>query len=159
MDLGQVGELTEGGLVAKRDVDHAMVSKSAHSRQRSGLLATTHGPARDEQASILAPKATSSPDSAGLVPESLPLGREVTVTSGDTEEDGIVLEEVLGLGNGVRGLGRGVHLAQDFIRKSLGNLVDSRRSTGSFNALLLGLGQLLDVAVHGVLDHCQRKCD
>lgn len=121
VDLAEVGQLGEGGLVAQRDVEETVVSKGAHGSKGSGLLATTGGTGRDEETSILAPVATGSPDTSGLVPEGLPLGGEVTVASGDTEEDGIVLQEGIGLRNGVARLGRGVHLGQDLIRESLSN--------------------------------------
>ena len=152
MNLTEVGKLTEGSLVSQRDIEEAMVSEGAHGSESSRLLATTLGASRDEKTGILSPEATSGPDATGLVPESLPLGREVTVASGDPEENGIVLEELSGFGDRVGGLGRSMHLLQDLIREGLGNLVHIGLATGSFNALLLGLGQLLDVAVHGVLE-------
>ena len=98
-----------------------MVSEGAHGGKTSGLLATALGTSRDEETSVLAPVATGGPDTAGLVPESLPLGREVTVTGGDTEQDGIVGKEVGRLGNGVAGLGRSVHLGQDLFAEGLGD--------------------------------------
>lgn len=119
VDLGQVGELSEGGLVAERDVDEAVVSKRAHGGESSGLLTTTLGTGGDEETGVLSPETTGGPDAASLVPEGLPLGREVTVTGGDTEENGIVLEEGLGLNDGVAGLARGVHQGEDILRKSL----------------------------------------
>ena len=51
----------------------------------------------------------------------LPLSREVTETSGDTEEDGVELREVIGFKDGIAGLGRRIHLGQDFLRESLGD--------------------------------------
>lgn len=121
MDLAQVGQLSESVLVSQRDVDHAVVGKGAHGRDGSGLLTTAHGGSRDEHAGILAPEATGGPDAAGLIPEGFPLSREVTEASGDTEENGIVLEELTGLSNGVGGLGRSVHLLQDLLGESLRN--------------------------------------
>lgn len=123
VDLTQVGQLTEGGLVAQGNVDQAMVSKSAHGSESSGLLATTLGTGRDKQTGVLAPVATSGPDTTGLVPESLPLGGEVTVAGGDTEEESIVFGEVFRVsqhGDG-GGLGRGVHLGQDLVGEGLGD--------------------------------------
>jgi len=151
VNLVQVGEEREGGLVAQRNVDEAVVDKGAHGGQSSGLLTATRGSGGDEETSVLAVVATGGPDGAAGVPEGLPLSREVTVASGDTEEDGIVLQKVAGLSNGVGGLGRGVHLGQDFLGKSLGDLEDVGLAASGLNALLLSLGQLLDVAVHRVL--------
>lgn len=121
VDLTQVGQLTEGGLVAKGNVDQAMVSKSAHGSESRGLLATTLSTGRDEQTSVLAPVAATGPDTTGLVPESLPLGGEVTVAGRDTEEESIVFGEVDWVtqnGDG-GGLGRGVHLGQDIVGEGL----------------------------------------
>lgn len=171
MDLLKVGKEGEGGLVTQRDVDEAVVSESAHGGNDGGLLTTTHGTGGNEDTGVLAPVATGGPDGAGLVPEGLPLSREVTVTGGDTEENGIVLQEIGGLNNGVAGLGGGVHLGQNLLRESLADprwnlsvsklrnilnewifvLVDGSLATSGLDTLLLSLGQLLDVAVHRVL--------
>lgn len=121
VNLLEIGHEGEGVLVAQRDVDETVVGEGAHGGQSSALLATTGGTSGDEETSVLAPVATGSPDGAGLVPECLPLSGEVTVASGDTEEDGIVLQEVGRLSDGVAGLGRGVHLGQSLVREGLGN--------------------------------------
>ena len=123
MDLLEVGEHGEGGLVAQRNVDKAVVNEGAHAGHDGGLLATTGGTGGDEGTSVLSSVATAGPDAAGLVPEGLPLGGEVTITGGDTEEDSIELEQVRGLSNGVAGLGRGVHLGENLLGESLGNSV------------------------------------
>lgn len=73
-------------------------------------LTTTEGTGGDEETGIFAPVTTRSPDTASLVPEGFPLGREVTIASWDTEQNGIVLKESVGLGNGVVGLRGSVHL-------------------------------------------------
>ena len=78
-----------------------MVGKSAHGRNGSGLLTATKGSGRDEDTNVFTPKATGSPDTARLVPEGLPLRREVAVAGGNTEEDGVVLEEGVGLSDGI----------------------------------------------------------
>lgn len=121
VDLLQVGQEREGGLVAQRHVEEAVVGEGAHGGNGSRLLATTEGTGGDEETGVLAPVATGSPDGAGLVPEGLPLGREVAVAGGNTEQDGIVLEEVIGLSNRVAGLGRGMHLGQNFLGEGLGD--------------------------------------
>lgn len=119
MDLREVGQLSEGLGVAQRNVDDAVVGQGAHGVKSSGLLATSKAGSGDEETGVLAGEATGSPDAAGLVPKGLPLGREVTVTGRDAEEEGIVLEQLLGFGNGVVGLGRSVHLAENLVRQGL----------------------------------------
>jgi hypothetical protein len=124
MDLGEVGEERESGLVAKRGVDETVVGEGAHRSDSSGLLATTEGTGGDEETSILAVETTGCPDTTSAVPEGLPLGRKVTVTGGDTEENGIVLEELVGLlKDGHRGLGGSVHLGEDIFGQGLLNPV------------------------------------
>lgn len=125
VNLVQVAQLAEDGLVAQRNVDEAVVSESAHRGKGSGLLTTTLSTGRHEETGVLAPEATSGPDATGLVPEGLPLSREVTVTRRDTEQNSIEGEEVGGLHNGVVSLGRSVHLAQDFLAEGLGDPRDS----------------------------------
>lgn len=91
MDLLQVGELREDGLVAERDVDEAVVGEGAHGGNGGRLLATSDGTGGDKETGVLAPVATRGPDATGFVPEGLPLSGEVTVASGNTEEDGVVV--------------------------------------------------------------------
>lgn len=121
MDLREVGELTERVLVSERNEGETVVSQSAHGSNGSRFLTTTGGTSGDEDTGRLAPVTTAGPDATGLVPEGLPLGGEVTVTGGDTEEDGVVFEKSLGLSDGVVALGGSVHLGQDFLGESLGD--------------------------------------
>lgn len=73
------------------------------------------GGGRDEDAGVFAPVATGLPLLACLVPESFPLGREVTITGGDAEEEGVIGLE--GVGSDERnggGLAGCVHFGEDF---------------------------------------------
>lgn len=170
MDLLQVSQLGKGVLVAQRNVDETVVSEGAHGGDGSRLLATTESTGGDEETSVLAPVTTGGPDGASSIPEGLPLSREVTVASRDTEQNSIVLQKVVGLADGVARLGRGVHLGQDLLGESLADprkrlagerrelcssdyhiLVDVGLATGGLNTLLFSLGQLLDVTIEGVL--------
>lgn len=121
MDLVEVGQEGEGGLVAQRHVDQAMVSEGAHGSNGGRFLATAESTGGDEDTGMLTPVATGGPDRAGLVPEGLPLRGEVTVASGDTEQDRVVLEQVVRLDNGVARLGGGVHLDQNIVGEGLGD--------------------------------------
>ena len=60
-DLAVVTEEVECGLVAKRDVDDAVVGEGAHGVKGSGFLATAHSASGDEETSVLAPEGTSLP--------------------------------------------------------------------------------------------------
>lgn len=44
-----------------------------------------------------------------------------------------------------------MHLGEDLLGERLGHLEEVGGAAGLFDALLLSIGQLLDVAVHGVL--------
>lgn len=119
VDLLQVGEHREDGLVAERDVDEAVVGEGAHGGNGSRLLATTKGTGGNKETGVLAPVAARGPDTTGPVPEGLPLSGEVTVASGDTEKDGVVVLQSVDLDDGVRRLRRSVHPREDVIGKSL----------------------------------------
>lgn len=71
----------------------------------------------------------------------------------DSKQKRIILLQRLGVVNdGILGsLTRCVHLGQDFLRESLGNLVDVDLSACCSDAFGFGLGESGDVAVHGVL--------
>jgi hypothetical protein len=51
--LRKVGQLLEDGFVAKWHVDHAMMGKHTHRRQRGTFLSTSLTVGRDEEASVL----------------------------------------------------------------------------------------------------------
>lgn len=106
---------------------------------------------------------------AGGVPEGLPLCWEVSVSGWNAEEECIIRFEGLWVDDWVVGLWWCVHLrllvsdvlyfqkdgrtnlGQDFLGKSLWDLENVGLNTGLLKASLLGLSELLDVAIHGVL--------
>lgn len=142
VDLLKVGQLSESSLVAERNVDEAVVNQSGHAGDGGGLLATTEGTGADEHAGVLAPEAALLPLLAGLVPEGLELGREVSVTGGNTEEDTVEGLKLGGIiqGGDVGGLGRRVHLSKDLLGEGLGDLEEGGIATSLADALELSLG-------------------
>ncbi|KAI7165207.1 Minor allergen Cla h [Hortaea werneckii] len=154
-DLTHVSEDAEGGLVAQRHVDDAVVGEGGHGSNDGALLATTLGGGGDEHTGVpWTTLGTVLPLATSLVPESLPLSREVTVTGRDTEEEGIVLLEsgwVLE-GRDAAVLWRGVHLGQDLLWERLRDLVEVAGTAGGLDTLGLLLGDGLDVTPGGVLD-------
>lgn len=152
-NLREVSQLAESLGITEGNVDDAVVGEGGDGVLSSGLLTTTLRSGRDEDTSHLAPEATGSPLLAGHVPEGLPLGGEVSVTGGDTQKEGIVALEDGGVieGRDVGGLGRSVHLGEDVLGEGLGDLEEVGGTASLLNTSLLGLGHLLDVAVHGVL--------
>lgn len=156
VNLVQIGKVGECGLVAQWHVDEAVVGEGAHGSQAGALLATTLSTGGDEETSVLAPEASLLPLLASPVPESLELGGEVSVTGRDTEEDTVELLEDRGVlkDGDIGSLGAGVHLLEDFLGKGLGDLEELGVTTSLLDTLQLSIGQLLDVAVHGVVDNC-----
>jgi hypothetical protein len=153
-NLAVVTKQVESSLVAERHVDDAVVSKSAHGSNSSALLSTALGRGADEQTRVLAPEAAGLPLLAGVVPEGPPLGGEVAVAGGDAHQEGVVLLEGRGVGHlGDRAvlLGR-VHLGEDLGGEGLGDAVEVDAAAGFSDALGFGLGELLDVAIGGVLE-------
>lgn len=142
MHLGEVGELGEGVLVAKGHVDDAVVGECGQGRQGGGLLAAAQAARADEEAGHLAVVAARLPLAARLVPEGLPLRREVAVPRGDADEEAVVpgqhgrVVEHLDVG----GLGGRVHLGQDLLGQRLGDLVEVGGAAGVVDALQLGVG-------------------
>ena len=121
MHLLDVAQLGKSVLVAERNEGDAMVSQSAHGVHGGRFLTTAQAAGREEDTGLLAPVATPGPDAARLVPEGLPLGREVAVPGGDAKQDGVIFEECLGCSDGVVALGRGLQLLQNLVRECLGD--------------------------------------
>lgn len=117
MNLFEVGQELEGGLVSEWDIDDAMVRQRAHASQGSRLLATAQAGGGDENTSVFSPVAAGAPDAAGLVPERLPLGGEVAVSGGDAKEESVVLEKLIGVAQHLDAavLWRSVHFAENLI--------------------------------------------
>lgn len=153
VDLGEVGQLAEGLVEAEGHVDDAVVGQGGHGRDGGGLLAAALGGGADEEAGELAVVAAGGPLLAGLVPEGLPLGGEVAEAGGDPDQEGVVLGEGGGVLEDldVGGLGAGAQLGQDLGGECLGDLEDVGGAAGGLDALQLGLRELLDVPVEGVL--------
>ena len=138
------------------------------------LLPSSWGGSGYENTGVFAMVKTRGPLLAGRIPEGFELSREVTVTGGDAEEEGVVLLKYLG---GYEwdcvGLAGSMHFLENFGREgffdsrgrycqpmaispSLGErglslLIKVGFSARGFNASFLSFGQLMDVAIHGVL--------
>jgi hypothetical protein len=59
----------------------------------------------------------------------LPLSGEVTVAGGDTENETIIVSEVVGSKDRIVGLGGRIHLGQDLLGESLGNPTSINKSS------------------------------
>lgn len=150
-DFRNIGELGEGLGISKGNVDDSVVCHGRHSGNDRALLSTTRGTGRDEDTGVFAIISTGSPLAASGIPERLPLSWEVTITGGNANEERIVALEGLGIDDwDIGGLGRSVHLGQDFLRESLGDLIEIGLDAGLLETFLLSFGKLLDVSIHGV---------
>jgi len=154
VDLREICYLLEGAGIAEGHIGDAMMGESREARHDCGLLPTTRTTSGDEHASVLSVQLSTLPEAASGIPEGLPLSWHVTVAGGDTDDEAIELSDIVGGEDGVTGFRRRIHLGQDLLRESLGDLVDSGATTGSLDAPLLSFGQLGDVAVESVNDDC-----
>ena len=117
---GQIGQGRKRRGVTQRHIDHAVVGEGAHRRQRRALLSAALGSGADEDANVLAVVAARLPLLPRLVPKGFPLGREITVPRRNTEEEGVILFELVGgdEGDGA-GLAGSVHLGEDLLGEGL----------------------------------------
>jgi hypothetical protein len=162
MDFIQVHEARESVFVSQWDKVDAMVNECRETIDYSRLLSTTGRPGGDERAREFAVEGTGTPELTGRVPEGFPLRGEVAITGGYAKEEGVIIGELGHLKNGVGGLGRCVHLVEDFLWEGLANsggmlvvqrlpgsvnLLENRDLASSFfYALLLGLGDWIKVS-------------
>lgn len=173
MDLAQVGQLAERLGVAQRNIGDAVVSKRGHGGEGRRLLATAGRGSGDEQTGEFAVEATSLPLGARSIPKCLPLGGEVSVPGGDTDQEAVIPGESGGIRESldIRGLRRRVELAENFFRKGLRDptqtmvsvhggtstgrrwlvLEEVGRTASGLDALNLSLSQSTDMSVHGIL--------
>ena len=103
--------------VSKWDVDDTVVSEDAQRVIDGRLLSTSGSAGRYEDASVFTSEGTRCPETAGRVPERLPLGGEVAESCGDAEEESIVGGEELWGDDWVVWLGGSVHQTQDLFRE------------------------------------------
>jgi len=129
-------------LVSKRNVNDTMMRERGHGSDSCRLLSTSLSGSRHKQTTVLAPKTTTGPETTSLVPERLnsiaynqpnssyrgktrrethlPLSREVTVTSGNANQEGIVgLEDVRSNGGDLSRRAWRMHFGQNFLRQGL----------------------------------------
>ena len=146
-------------LVSQWNVDDTMDNEDVQGVINGHLLSASGSASRNEDPSVFTSESTGCPQFAGRVPECLPLGREISVSSRDTEQESVVGGEDICSDDWVVGLGRGVHQRKDIFRESFGNpegrrehlperrtdvdsdsLVDCRTSARRFNTGLGGFG-------------------
>lgn len=117
MNLVEIGQEREGGLVSQRNIDDAVVSQCAHTGKSSRFLATAGGAGGDENTSVFSPVATAAPNTAGFVPERFPLGGEVAISGWDSKEKSVVLEKLIGVTQDLNAgvLGSSMHFGEDIL--------------------------------------------
>jgi len=152
VNLFQVAQLGEDVLVPERGEDDTVVGQSGERSVCGHLLPSTRSTSRNEETGVFALESTLSPETTGMVPESLPLSGEGTVTGGDTKEEGVVVDEVSRFEDFVVGLGRGMEQLQDIFGKGFLDLEDFCSCTSGFDTRLDAFSELGNMAVHGVDD-------
>jgi len=140
-------------LIPQRHINNSMMRQRTHRRHRRTLLPTTLRPRRHKQPSILPPVPTRLPLPTRAVPEGTPLGWEIAIAGRNSEQEGVVLFELFRARElGDRGVfGRRVHFREDFVWQRFLHAEEVDGPPGSADAFGFGLGEGLDVAVHGVL--------
>jgi len=128
------------------------VGKGRHGGDSGRLLSSTQRASRDENTCILAGEASRRPETTSGVNERLPLSREVAITSGDAEEEGVERGENVRGDDWIVGFGWSVHFGEDLAGEGLGNLVDGDSSASTLDTGFDGLGHFSNMAVHGVDD-------
>lgn len=128
MHFIEIAQLLKRVLVSKRYVDHAVVCKRRHRRERRALLSTTQSGRGNEETGIFTGVRALRPLGTGGIPERPPLAGEVTEASGNPEKKAVVRLERLGVDDRDIGLWQGV----DAFQKVVGEcLFDSVRNSGS----------------------------
>ena len=107
--------------VSQWNVDDTVVSEDTQGVINGHLLSTSGSTSRNEDTSVFTSESTGCPQFAGRVPECLPLGRGVSVSSRDTEQESIVGGKDIRGDDWVVGFGRGVHQRKDIFREGFGN--------------------------------------
>jgi len=112
------------------------VRKEWQSRECRRLLASMLRGRRREDSTELADEGARGPQAAGRVEEGRDGGGRTAVTRGHSEEEAVVLGEVLRRDLGVVGARGGVHLAADFVLRALsavsGRTGAHHRRTGTY---------------------------
>jgi len=153
MGFTEVRQLSESWGVPEGNEDKAMVDERSHRAYIHALLATTQTSRTNKCSGVFARESSGGPKLACRIPEYLELSGPISVPRGYAEEERIVLREDVGSGDGVVGLGRGVHFDQDLLWESLSYLINIRLSTGAFDTSLFGFSKLGHMAVQGVNDN------
>ena len=118
-----------------------MMRHGAHRRNCRALLSSAHCSRAYENAGVFTPVTAAGPLSAGLVPESLPLGGEVAVAGWDAEQEGVIFLESGGVDRwNRRVLWGGVHLREDVLGEGF------RDPKGWDGLSACGFGVQVDVA-------------
>lgn len=145
MDLSEVGQLRERVFVSERDIDHPVVDKGGEGAGNGDFLSTTLGARGDKDTAHLSSKSRLAPEWTRCVPESLmnpmrhvarhgvrrtylPLHREVTIASGNTEKEGVKVDEVVWEKDGVVWAWGCLDELQNVLREGL---LDSKRHARS----------------------------
>mmetsp|Transcript_48706 Transcript_48706/g.139266 ORF Transcript_48706/g.139266 Transcript_48706/m.139266 type:complete len:274 (+) Transcript_48706:216-1037(+) len=154
VELAHVELTLRTSSVAQGHVDHAVVDQLRDRREVRGLLAAVGCAGADEGGRGLACQGTLLPVAPGRVPEGLHLRGHHAKASRQPKHEAVVLHKLLHSGpvhDWVARLRRRTHLPQDVIGQRLRRLEHVHISTRRPGALGELVGELFDVAVHGVV--------
>jgi len=112
MNLLHIRQLGERRLIPQRHVNNPMVNEGAQGVLNCLFLTAPLSRQRDEDSGVFAGESTCLPQPVGRVPERLPLSGEVSVCSGDAEEETVVGGEDVWGDDWVIWFGSSVHFLQ-----------------------------------------------
>jgi len=121
VNLLHIRQLGEHRLIPQRHVDYPVVNETAQGVLDRLFLAASLSPHRDENPSVFASESASGPESDCRVPERLPLGGEISESSGDAEEECVVGGENIGGDYWVVWFGSSAHFLQHTLWECLWN--------------------------------------
>lgn len=153
VDFFERRKVLAGVLVTQGHVDDPVVSQRRQGVDDGDFLPTTGSTGGDKHPGKLAEQLALSPVAPGLIPERLPLTREVPESGGDPEQERIVFQKHFLSSHRVVSLGRSVHQAQHVVQQRFRHLVDVNGTTSSPNTLGDRLGQLVEMTVHRVVEN------
>jgi len=97
-------------LIPQRHVDHTVVNEGAQRVLDRLFLTASLSCHHDKKPGVFTGESTGSPETAGRIPERLPLSGDVSESSGDAEKESVVGGEDIGRYYWVVWFGWGVNL-------------------------------------------------
>lgn len=140
-------------LVADRDVDDTLMSQVRNGRQDCRFLTSMLRCGTDDNGSHFTVESLRGPELTGRVEEGRDLSDGAAVTRWESEYKGIVFRKISWFDDwDILVLGGCVHFCENFSGERLGELEQGWCSALFLDAFDGGVGHLLDMAIHRIVD-------